>query len=140
MREHLRYFPIHPRTKSNAKKFGLDQELESIDKLMLLEPLGYLDFISLMSQSKFVLTDSGGLQEETTALGIPCLTLRENTERPITVSEGTNVVVGSDTKTIIHHVNLIHRGEFKHGKIPELWDGKTAIRISDELEDFISER
>ena len=78
-------FPIHPRTKSNAKKFGLDQELESIDKLMLLEPLGYLDFISLMSQSKFVLTDSGGLQEETTALGIPCLTLRENTERPITI-------------------------------------------------------
>ena len=133
-------FPIHPRTKSNAKKFGLDQELESIDKLVLLEPLGYLDFISLMSQSKFVLTDSGGLQEETTALGIPCLTLRENTERPITVSEGTNVVVGSDTKAIIHHVNLIHRGEFKSGKIPELWDGKTAIRISDEIEEFISER
>ena len=72
-------FPIHPRTKS-TQKFGLDQELESIDKLMLLEPLGYLDFISLMSQSKFVLTDSGGLQEETTALGIPCLTLHEKYE------------------------------------------------------------
>ena len=107
---------------------------------MLLEPLGYLDFISLMSQSKFVLTDSGGLQRRNNSAWYHLPTLRENTERPITVSEGTNVVVGSDTKTIIHHVNLIHRGEFKHGKIPELWDGKTAVRISDELEDFISER
>ncbi len=133
-------FPIHPRTKSNAKKFGLLQQLENIEKLVLLEPLGYLDFISLMSQSKFVLTDSGGLQEETTALGIPCLTLRENTERPITVVEGTNVVVGSDTKAIMHHVNSIHKEEFKSGKIPDLWDGKTAIRISDELENFVNKR
>ena len=94
-------FPLHPRTKNRARTIRLTNRLESIPNIVLTGPAGYLDFVALMAESKLVLTDSGGLQEETTALGIPCLTLRENTERPITVTEGTNTIVGNDTEAIL---------------------------------------
>jgi UDP-N-acetylglucosamine 2-epimerase (non-hydrolysing) len=99
----------------------------------MLDPLGYLEFMSLMTRAKLVLTDSGGLQEETTALGIPCLTLRENTERPITVEQGTNVVVGTDSGRIRAEALKVLRGEGKAGRAPELWDGKASERIVDAV-------
>lgn len=122
-------FPIHPRTKKMISTFGLDQKVQSNKNLMLTDPIGYLDFMNLMQNSKLCLTDSGGIQEETTYLGIPCITMRENTERPITVDIGTNVIVGSDTNLIITEVEKILQGKQKTGKIPELWDGKAAERI-----------
>jgi len=99
--------------------------------LRVCEPLGYLDFLGLMSQASLVLTDSGGLQEETTALGIPCLTLRENTERPVTVTEGTNTVVGVDPERIVAAARSALSGNGKAGRIPALWDGKASERIAD---------
>ena len=101
-------------------------------------PAGYLDFVALMAESKLVLTDSGGLQEETTALGIPCLTLRENTERPITVTEGTNTIVGNDPQIILDAANDVLDNGGKAGRIPDLWDGKTAERIADIVVGVIS--
>ena len=130
-------FPLHPRTKNRAEQFGLTERLESIPNIVLTGPAGYLDFVALMAESKLVLTDSGGLQEETTALGIPCLTLRENTERPITVTEGTNTIVGNDTQTILDAAFDILENGGKAGRIPELWDGKTAVRIADLIQDRI---
>ena len=100
-------------------------------------PAGYLDFVALMAESKIVLTDSGGLQEETTALGIPCLTLRENTERPVTVTEGTNTIVGNDTQVILDAANDVLDNGGKAGRNRELWDGKTAQRIADLIEEVI---
>ena len=100
-------------------------------------PAGYLDFVALMVESRIVLTDSGGLQEETTALGIPCLTLRENTERPVTVTEGTNTIVGNDTQVILDAANDVLDNGGKAGRIPDLWDGKTAQRIADIIEEVI---
>ena len=99
-------FPLHPRTRIRAEEFGLTERLESIPNIVLTGPAGYLDFVALMAESKLVLTDSGGLQEETTALGIPCLTLRENTERPITVTEGTNTIVGNATDVTVSYTHL----------------------------------
>ena len=131
-------FPLHPRTSNRADEFGLKQRLEAIPNIILTAPAGYLDFISLMANSKMVLTDSGGLQEETTALGIPCLTLRENTERPITVTEGTNTIVGNSTDAIVTAADEILNSGGKAGRIPELWDGKTAPRIADILSEYIS--
>ena len=128
-------FPLHPRTKNRAEQFGLTQRLESIPNIVLTGPAGYLDFVALMAESKIVLTDSGGLQEETTALGIPCLTLRENTERPVTVTEGTNTIVGNDTQVILDAANVVLDNGGKAGRIPELWDGKTAQRIADIIEE-----
>lgn len=130
-------FPIHPRTRKMAKSFGLFERLENISGMHITEPIGYLDFVSLMSKSKLVLTDSGGLQEETTALGVPCLTLRENTERPITVTEGTNTIVGTDKDLIINLSKEVVENGGKSGRIPELWDGKTAERIADILLKYI---
>ncbi len=131
-------FPMHPRTQKNATKFSLLGRIESIPNIVITGPLGYLDFISLMSSSTMALTDSGGLQEETTALGIPCVTLRENTERPITVTEGTNEVVGCDPELIKSTaINILTTGG-KVGRIPDLWDGKTAHRIADVLLNYIS--
>ena len=127
-------FPLHPRTKNRAEEFGLVNRLESIPNIVLTGPAGYLDFVALMSESKLVLTDSGGLQEETTALGIPCLTLRENTERPITVTEGTNTIVGNNTKVIIDTAFEVLDNGGKAGRVPELWDGKTAARIADIIQ------
>ena len=112
-------------------------KLQRVPNMILSEPLGYLDFIALMANASLVLTDSGGLQEETTALGIPCITLRENTERPITVTEGTNVVVGSDREAIVAAAFDVIETGGKVGRIPDLWDGRTAIRIVDALLEHI---
>jgi UDP-N-acetylglucosamine 2-epimerase (non-hydrolysing) len=99
----------------------------------MTEPLGYLEFLRLMADAKLVLTDSGGIQEETTVLGVPCLTLRENTERPVTVSQGTNVLVGSDPARIRAEAQKVLRGEGKHGRVPDQWDGLAARRIVEIL-------
>lgn len=126
-------FPIHPRTKKQMEELGFKNKFKNLKNLLLIEPLGYIDFMKLVSDSHFVMTDSGGLQEEATSLQIPCLTLRENTERPITVEIGTNVVVGTDTKEIIQAAKKILDGQFKKGSIPKHWDGKTAQRIVEIL-------
>jgi len=126
-------FPIHPRTKKMINNFALDQKVKSNKNLYLTDPIGYLDFMNLMHNSKLCLTDSGGIQEETTYLGIPCITMRENTERPVTVDLGTNVIVGSNTNLIVTEVEKILQGKQKIGKIPELWDGKAAERIVEIL-------
>jgi UDP-N-acetylglucosamine 2-epimerase (non-hydrolysing) len=104
-------------------------ELKSTPDLILTEPLRYFDFLKLVSHAKAVITDSGGIQEETTWLGIPCLTMRENTERPVTISVGTNILVGSDRVRLLREVDRIKKGSAKTGKIPRHWDGKAAERI-----------
>ena len=121
-------FPVHPRTRRNIERFKLD-ELFKDKQVLLIEPLGYLDFLKLMMDCKFAMTDSGGIQEETTVLGIPCLTLRNTTERPVTVSQGTNTLVWNDTERILEEAFNILDGKGKTGSCPELWDGKTAERI-----------
>ncbi len=126
-------FPIHPRTSQMMTKFGFDERISQIPYLQMIKPQGYLDFLALTKYSKVVLTDSGGLQEETTALGIPCITIRENTERPITVTEGTNTIVGSQTENIMREWTIVSQNEGKKGTIPKLWDGKTAERIGIEV-------
>ncbi len=126
-------FPAHPRTKSNIEKFGFAELVEN-SNIKLIEPLGYLDFMNLYSGAKLVLTDSGGLQEETTALGIPCLTLRENTERPITIELGTNILVGTNPEKIKQAADKILENDSKtDAKIPPLWDGRAAERICNTL-------
>jgi UDP-N-acetylglucosamine 2-epimerase (non-hydrolysing) len=126
-------FPAHPRTRGKIEEFGFSEQVEK-SNIKLIEPLGYLDFMRLYSGAKLVLTDSGGLQEETTALGIPCLTLRENTERPITIEMGTNILVGTNPEKIKQTAFEILKNNSKtDAKIPPLWDGKTAERICDEL-------
>jgi len=118
-------FPVHPRTAQKIKQIGRLAH----PQLRLIAPVGYLDFLCLLSRARLVLTDSGGIQEETTALGVPCLTLRENTERPITVTEGTNQLVGQNPETILDAARQILRGKTKSGRIPKLWDGHAAERI-----------
>ncbi|CAN5748504.1 UDP-N-acetylglucosamine 2-epimerase (non-hydrolyzing) [soil metagenome] len=126
-------FPVHPRTRNNIEKFGFAEQVER-SNIKLINPLGYLDFMRLYSGAKLVLTDSGGLQEETTALGIPCLTLRENTERPITIELGTNQLVGTNPKKIKQAAFEILENTSKKAKqIPPLWDGHAAERICNEL-------
>lgn len=119
-------FPIHPRTQKNLERWGIKTE-----KIRLIEPVGYLDFLALMSRATVVLTDSGGIQEETTILGVPCLTLRENTERPVTVSEGTNKIVGSSEEKVVKYVSAILKNAraLKVKKPPKFWDGRAAQRI-----------
>src|SRR5215203_2200950 len=129
-------FPVHPRTRKTIAELGLSDRVERIKELRTIDPLGYLDFLNLSSGARLVLTDSGGIQEETTALGIPCLTLRENTERPITVEMGTNVVVGTDTSKIIEQAMAALNGSAKTSvRQPPLWDGHTSERILDALEE-----
>lgn len=123
-------FPAHPRTRKNITKFGFSQIFED-RRILLIEPLGYLDFLNLEMNAKFVMTDSGAIQEETTVLSIPCLTLRETTERPITVSQGTNILVWNDSQRITEEAFKILDGKGKTGNCPELWDGKAAERIVD---------
>ncbi len=130
-------FPIHPRTKEMIFKFNLSSLLNEMKNFILIDPLGYLDFLKLMCHASFVLTDSGGIQEETTALSVPCLTLRENTERPSTVAIGTNVVVGMDSDRITQESDKILTGQGKKGSIPPLWDGRAAERIVGTLENRI---
>lgn len=126
-------FPAHPRTQGRMREFGV----EAPDGVKVIDPLGYLDFLQLWSRSRMVLTDSGGLQEETTALGIPCLTLRENTERPITIEQGTNHLVGLSPQRIVTVARRILRDEYaSEGRVPELWDGRAAERIVEALLDF----
>ena len=123
-------FPLHPRTKKNLELLGLSRRMSSINNLIFTKPLGYLDFLCLMDNSKFVLTDSGGIQEETTVLGVPCITLRNNTERPVTVEQGTNLLVSTDKKKVIKKcLEVIDDKISIKNKIPELWDGKAAERI-----------
>src|SRR5215204_2815715 len=132
-------FPVHPRTKKTIAELGLSKRVEAIKELRIVEPLGYLDFLNLSSSARLVLTDSGGIQEETTALGIPCLTLRENTERPITVEMGTNVVVGTDpTKIVAEAMAALNGSATRAARQPPLWDGRTSERILDALEEFDS--
>jgi UDP-N-acetylglucosamine 2-epimerase (non-hydrolysing) len=133
-------FPAHPRTRKQIESLGLEKCFNLVDgdlcqpinvtnSINLLNPLPYLEFLNLMANSKLVYTDSGGIQEETTILGIPCLTLRENTERPVTIREGTNTLVGSDRNKILEETYNIFNGRGKKGRTPDLWDGKAAERI-----------
>ncbi len=124
-------FPIHPRSRKRISEFGLDEMIAAMPNLKLLDPLGYLDFMNLMHNARVLLTDSGGIQEETTYLGIPCITMRENTERPVTMDVGTNVLVGSDTDMIYEEFRKVINGRAKKGRIPPLWDGHAAERIVD---------
>lgn len=126
-------FPIHPRSRKRIAELGFGPRIEGLRNLKLCDPLGYLSFLSLMMDACFVMTDSGGIQEETTTLGIPCLTLRENTERPVTVTIGTNTVVGLDRETIVAEASKILSGWTKRWQVPPLWDGKAARRIVNHL-------
>ena len=123
-------FPVHPRTRERMKKSGI----KVAPSLILCDPLPYLDFIGLMAKARLVLTDSGGIQEETTVLNVPCLTLRWNTERPITLTSGTNRLVGTDPQKIEKSVAQILKGNWPKGKRPRFWDGKAAVRIADVIE------
>ena len=127
-------FPVHPRTRAKIEEFGFENRIAD-SQIQMIEPLGYLDFMRLYSGARMVLTDSGGLQEETTVLGIPCITLRENTERPVTIELGTNILVGTDPARIKKATFSIldDPDQAKNKKIPPLWDGHTAARICDEL-------
>jgi UDP-N-acetylglucosamine 2-epimerase (non-hydrolysing) len=123
-------FPVHPRTQARLAQFGLAQRLSQESGILQLPPLGYLDFLSLTSQTRFIVTDSGGLQEESTALGIPCLTARPNTERPITVEEGTSTLVANDPEMLERNLRAVMDGTYKRGRCPELWDGHASQRIA----------
>ena len=126
-------FPVHPRTKKQLERFGLMERLDQAPNIRLTGPMGYLEFLCLTSQAKVIVTDSGGLQEESTALGVPCLTMRSNTERPITVTEGTSTLIGSCPEKLATQLGHVIQGEYKQGKSPELWDGKAAERIAEVL-------
>jgi UDP-N-acetylglucosamine 2-epimerase (non-hydrolysing) len=125
-------FAMHPRTRANVERFGL-QGLLDLARIAVLPPQGYLEMLGLVAGATVVLTDSGGLQEETTALGVPCLTMRENTERPITIEQGTNMLVGRDRGAILGAVAEILLGRGKRGRVPEYWDGHAAERIAADL-------
>ncbi len=127
-------FPVHPRTQARMKQSGF----KPTGNLRLTDPLGYLDFLSLMATARFLVTDSGGIQEETTALGVPCLTLRANTERPITITEGTNRLLGSDPASILPAAEEILRGGGVGPRCPALWDGRAGERIATTLERFLA--
>ena len=132
-------FPVHPRTRAMLEKTGLERRLRE-HAVMLLPPLGYLEMLGLMQDARVVLTDSGGIQEETTALGVPCLTLRDNTERPVTVDEGTNVIAGTDPAAIVSLARQVLRTGGKRGRIPPYWDGHAAERIASATAQWLSAR
>ncbi len=131
-------FPVHPRTASKIEIFGLEGLLQT-DSILRIPPAGYLDMLGLMQGAKVVLTDSGGIQEETTALGVPCVTLRESTERPITATDGTNTIVGTDRELILKTFDQVMEGKGKAGRIPEYWDGNTAKRIAAHLSQWLEQ-
>jgi UDP-N-acetylglucosamine 2-epimerase (non-hydrolysing) len=127
-------FPVHPRTRRMIDELGLSSRIDRAQGLKLIEPVGYLDFLALLRDARLVLTDSGGIQEETTVLGIPCITLRENTERPITVDLGTNIVAGSDSNRIVDAAfRALDAYKRPAPRNLPLWDGHTADRILDAL-------
>jgi UDP-N-acetylglucosamine 2-epimerase (non-hydrolysing) len=128
-------FPAHPRTRKMITELGLTERVANIKGLLVIDPVGYLDFLQLLNRSRLVLTDSGGIQEETTVLGIPCVTLRENTERPITVEMGTNTIAGTDSARIIEAALSALNQSPNTGapRVPPLWDGHTADRILEVL-------
>jgi UDP-N-acetylglucosamine 2-epimerase (non-hydrolysing) len=132
-------WPVHPRTRGNLERFGLLSRLADV-RIALLPPQGYLEMLGLLADASLVLTDSGGIQEETTALAVPCLTMRENTERPITVDEGTNTVVGRDRLRILACVEDILATGGKQGRMPQLWDGCAASRIAADLDAWLAAR
>jgi UDP-N-acetylglucosamine 2-epimerase (non-hydrolysing) len=121
-------FPVHPRTRQRIRDFGIETK-----NLLLVEPMPYLEFLALQARATVVITDSGGIQEETTYLGVPCLTLRRNTERPITVEVGTNVLIGDDMDKLRTELSRIITGNAKRGAIPPLWDGHASERIADVI-------
>jgi UDP-N-acetylglucosamine 2-epimerase (non-hydrolysing) len=132
-------FPVHPRTRATIEKFGLSHLLDR-PEVLLLPPMGYLEMLGLMKDARVVLTDSGGIQEETTALGTPCITLRQNTERPITVDEGTNTIAGNDPAHILAAYEAQLAGAGKAGRIPHYWDGRAAERIAAIVLDWLKAR
>jgi len=129
-------FPVHPRTKESLKKFNLNEDINK-PNIIVTEPLGYLEFLNLMINAKFILTDSGGIQEEASYLNIPILTLRKNTERPITIEKGTNTLVGNDFNDLKKCMNEILSNSYKKGQSIEKWDGKTSQRIIKVIRDKI---
>jgi UDP-N-acetylglucosamine 2-epimerase (non-hydrolysing) len=130
-------FPVHPRTEKKLKEFSLFENLKIKHNIIFCEPLGYLDFQKLIKYSKFVLTDSGGVQEETTYRQIPCLTLRKNTERPVTCTIGTNTLLPFDIKSIEEYILQIKNNQYKKGTIPPLWDGQATERVVKILNDIL---
>lgn len=132
-------FPVHPRTRKNLMSGAVRSRVESSRSLILLEPLGYIDFLRLLLSSRLILTDSGGIQEESTVLGVPCLTLRENTERPVTVSAGTNTIVGTDPEKIVREAEEIIAGRGKEGRVPPLWDGRASSRIASVIDVWLKD-
>lgn len=132
-------WPVHPRTRAKIAEFGLESRIAA-ERVILLPPQGYLEMVGLMKDAAFVLTDSGGIQEETTALGVPCLTLRDNTERPITVEQGTNTLVPRDAAVVLAAVRDIVAHGGKRGRAPEYWDGQAAPRIARHLRGWLGRR
>jgi UDP-N-acetylglucosamine 2-epimerase (non-hydrolysing) len=133
-------FPVHPRTWKRLEQFGLTEQMDEAAGMIRLPPLGYLDFLALTSQAEVIITDSGGLQEESTVLGIPCLTVRPNTERSITVDEGTSTLVGNDPSRLQVGLDAVRNGTYKRGGCPALWDGRAAERIAVVLADSCAKR
>jgi len=129
-------FPMHPRTRNNITRLQLDYLVSGNSNLLITDPIGYLDFMKLQMHAALILTDSGGIQEESTFFGIPCLTLRENTERPVTITEGTNKLVKLDTHCIVSEAESVLEGDRKTGSIPMYWDGCTAQRVVKEFREF----
>jgi UDP-N-acetylglucosamine 2-epimerase (non-hydrolysing) len=132
-------WPVHPRSRANIERFGFAETIAHA-RIRLLDPQGYLEMLGLLADARLVLTDSGGIQEETTALSVPCLTMRENTERPITISEGTNTLVGRSSARAMACVDEILQTGGKQGRIPELWDGHAAERIAAHLQSWLRPR
>jgi len=128
-------FPIHPRTLKNITEVGLKPLLDGMKNLIITDPLGYIDFQKLMTNSKLVITDSGGIQEETTALKIPCITIRENTERPVTVTEGSNELIGTNMELLLQYTHRAIQDKWKESSIPALWDGSTSVRVIKAIKD-----
>lgn len=135
--DHRVVFPIHPRTVNNLENYGLMARLRELPGLVLCDPLGYFAFQRLIATSAFVITDSGGIQEETTYRGVPCLTLRPNTERPVTVTEGTNELITFDHEELRGTIARIRYGSFKKGRVPQFWDGRATERVFEVLNNVL---
>src|SRR5437667_9688225 len=129
-------FPVHPRTRKKLEEFKLKERVMKNSALALIEPVGYMPFLALQDKAAIVLTDSGGIQEETTALGVPCVTLRDNTERPVTIIEGTNVLAGRGRQDIVDALAAARHKAATGARVPELWDGHAGERIVNTLADW----